>query len=184
MDSNMMPIGPTPFFYYTPEQGSDNRQPGFFNHNSAVPQQMQMYPAVPTLPSTPIYSRPNSSGSPLASTKVFHKQFPSTLTPSGSPQFSHKPGILVQGQPTHLMVKTESGESDGFYYPATPPLSTSGSSTGSPRSIDMLATPLNPMFSGLDGSENVKSEGEVENLDKWDWSSCGSPPMTPGKPIR
>jgi hypothetical protein len=39
------------------------------------------------------------------------------------------------------------------------------------------------MFSGLDGfegAEGVKAE-QLENFPNVDWSSCASPPMTPGK---
>ena len=61
MDPNMMAsqmMGPTPFFYYTPDMAVENRQHGHFSQHPGVQQQMQMYPVVPTLPSTPIYSPP------------------------------------------------------------------------------------------------------------------------------
>ncbi|ORY65906.1 uncharacterized protein BCR38DRAFT_168661 [Pseudomassariella vexata] len=164
-------MGPAPFFYYNPEPNPEHRQHGHFSQHPAL-QQMHMFPIVPTLPSTPIYSRPNSSCSqPPMPAKVFNSMS-SHMTPRASPQpTSHKAGILLQ---------TEIYD-DGFYYPATPPLSTTGSSMGSPHSNDVLATPLNPMFSGLDGCETVKLEVEVvpEQLDVLDWSSCGSPPLTP-----
>ncbi|KAI1374065.1 hypothetical protein F4677DRAFT_427022 [Hypoxylon crocopeplum] len=188
MDPTMMnsQMGPTPFFYYTPDPNPENRHHGHFSQQPGFQQmqmqQQQMFPVVPTLPSTPIYSRPNSSCSqqPIP-TKVFHA-VPSNVTPMASPQATQRPGILVQSQPTKLMLETELCDNDGFYYPATPPLSTSGSSMGSPcNTNDMLATPLNPMFSGLDGCEMVKPEVETvpEHLENLDWASCGSPPLTP-----
>ncbi|KAI0013365.1 hypothetical protein F4779DRAFT_613514 [Xylariaceae sp. FL0662B] len=193
MDSTtMMPsqMGPAPFFYYTPDPNPENRQHGHFSQHPGFQQMQQqqhqpqqpMYPVVPTLPSTPIYSRPNSSSSqqPIPA-KVFNT-VPSNVTPMASPQASQRPGIFVQNQPAKLMLETELGENDGFYYPATPPLSTSGSSMGSPcNTNDVLATPLNPMFSGLDGCETVKPEIETapENVEGLDWASCGSPPLTP-----
>ncbi|KAK8125309.1 uncharacterized protein PG998_001068 [Apiospora kogelbergensis] len=90
--------------------------------------------------------------------------------------------MFLQGHAAKLMLETElMCEGDGMYYPATPPLSSSGSNMGSPGSGDMLATPLNPMFSGLDGYENAKPEMEnlPEPIEGLDWASCGSPPLTP-----
>ncbi|KAI0842890.1 hypothetical protein F5Y06DRAFT_75912 [Hypoxylon sp. FL0890] len=186
MDPTMMAsqMGPTPFFYYTPDPNPENRHHGHFSQQPGFQQmqQQQVFPVVPTLPSTPIYSRPNSSCSqqPIPA-KVFNA-VPSNVTPIASPQATQRPGILVQSQPTKLMLETELCDNDGFYYPATPPLSTPGSSMGSPcNTNDMLATPLNPMFSGLDGCEMVKPEVETvpDNLENLDWASCGSPPLTP-----
>ena len=45
----------------------------------------------------------------------------------------------------------------------------------------MLQTPLNPMFSGLDGREACAMDGELERFPSLDWSACASPPLTPGK---
>ncbi|KAI0845126.1 hypothetical protein F5Y00DRAFT_265878 [Daldinia vernicosa] len=189
MDPTMMSsqMGPTPFFYYTPDPNPENRHHGHFSQQPGFQQmqQQQVFPIVPTLPSTPIYSRPNSSCSqqPL-SAKVFGA-VSSNMTPMASPQAIHRPAIMLQNQPMKLALETELCDHDGFYYPATPPLSTSGSSMGSPcNTNDMLATPLNPMFSGLDGldgCEMVKPEVETmpENLENLDWANCGSPPLTP-----
>ncbi|KAK8088863.1 cutinase G-box binding protein [Apiospora hydei] len=196
MDPNMMSsqmMGPTPFFYYTPDMTAENRQYGHFSQHPGVQQQMQMYPVVPTLPSTPIYSRPNSSCSqPSAPTPVF-KPVTSNMTPAASPRSApHKPAMYMPGHAAKLMLETElMCEGDGMYYPATPPLSSAGSSMGSPGGGDMLATPLNPMFSGLDGYENAKPEIDnlPETIEGLDWASCGSPPLTPvylqsAQPIR
>lgn len=179
-------MGPTPFFYYTPDPNPENRHHGHFSQKQPGFQQMQqqMFPVVPTLPSTPIYSRPNSSCSQQTMPTQVFNTVPSNATPVASPQATQRPGIFVQSQPSKLMLETELCDNDGFYYPATPPLSTSGSSMGSPcNTNDMLATPLNPMFSGLDGCEMVKPEVETipEHLENLDWASCGSPPLTPGR---
>lgn len=175
----MMAMGAAPFFYYNPDPNSEHRQHGHFSQHPSLQQQMQMYPVVPTLPSTPIYSRPNSS----CSQPPVYNGMPTHMTPMASPQFTSQKHVgLAQGHPSKLMLETEFCESDGFYYPATPPLSTSGSNIGSPNSHEILATPLNPMFSGLDGRENVKPEVEAvpEHVENLDWSTCESPPLTPG----
>ncbi|KAI1804115.1 hypothetical protein F4811DRAFT_553117 [Daldinia bambusicola] len=189
MDTTMMSsqMGPTAFFYYTPDLNPENRHHGHFSQQPGFQQmqQQQVFPIVPTLPSTPIYSRPNSSCSqqPLPP-KVFGA-VPSNMTPMASPQATQRPTMLLQSQPMKLALETELCDHDGFYYPATPPLSTSGSSMGSPcNTNDMLATPLNPMFSGLDGldgCEMVKTDIETmpDNLENLDWANCGSPPLTP-----
>jgi hypothetical protein len=48
----------------------------------------------------------------------------------------------------------------------------------------MLQTPLNPMFSGLDGMDGKPTcdmDGELESFPNLDWSACASPPLTPGE---
>lgn len=168
-------MAPATFYYYGPEAGQDNRQhahPHFTSHPGM--QQMPMYPIVPVVPSTPIYSRPSSSCSqPIVSSKVYNGNVAVAMTQMASPQpLTHKPSIVLE---------TEFRDDDS-YFPSTPPLSSSSSSViGSPSSCDMLQTPLNPMFSGLDGyegAEGIKAE-QLENFPNVDWSSCASPPMTP-----
>lgn len=174
---------PAPFYYYNPDPTPDNRQHGQFSQQPAM-QQMHMYPAVPTLPSTPVYSRPSSSCSQPAMQSKMLSAVPSNLTPMASPQMAYqRPTIMLQNCAAKLMLETELYDDNG-YYPATPALSTSGSNVGSPGSSqDMLSTPLNPMFSGLDGYENIKPDVETmpEALEGLDWSNCASPPMTPGE---
>jgi C2H2 transcription facotor len=96
----------------------------------------------------------------------------------------HKPTILIQDHSPRLMTESEIHEGEVYYYPSTPPLSTPGSVISSPSSSEMVPTPLNTVFYGLEGFEGVKEgcEGEVqsENLAGGDWARCGSPPMTPG----
>ncbi|KAF3015608.1 hypothetical protein G7054_g11035 [Neopestalotiopsis clavispora] len=185
MDPNMMAsqvMIPAPFYYYNPDPNQEARQHGHFSQQPSL-QQMPMYPVVPTLPSTPIYSRPSSSCSQPAMQQQpkMLSAIPANLTPMASPQMGHqRPTIMLQNCAAKLMLETDMYDSD--FYPATPALSTTGSNVGSPGSSnDMLATPLNPMFSGLDGYENVKPDVESlpESLDVLDWSSCTSPPMTP-----
>ncbi len=173
------------FFYYNPDPSADNRQQGHFMprpNAHALPQQHQMtvFPVVPTLPSTPlpstpVYSRPGSACSQPAMHPKMFGGVPLTLTPQASPQLlHHKPSIVLD---------TDLSEADGLYYPSTPPLSSSGSVISSPGSCDILQTPLNPMFSGLDGFESKETcdnDGQLESFPNLDWSSCASPPMTPG----
>ncbi|GAW18271.1 hypothetical protein ANO14919_077450 [Xylariales sp. No.14919] len=177
MDPNMMnaQMGQASFFYYTPDPNPENRQHGHFSQHPGFQQmQQQMFPIVPTLPSTPIYSRPNSSSSQQAMSAKMFATVPSNVTPQ-------RPNGFVASHPGKLMLETDMSDNDGFYYPATPPLSTSGSSMGSPAHMqDVLSTPLNPMFSGLDGCEMIKADDETSKpLENLDWASYGSPPVTP-----
>jgi hypothetical protein len=118
--------------------------------------------------------------------QIFHNGFPVNMTPMASPRpMYQKPTILIQDHTPRLMIESELNENDMYYYPSTPPLSASGSVMNSPASHDVLQTPMNTVFYGLEGFEGVKEgcEGEVqsENLAGGDWARCGSPPMTPGK---
>jgi hypothetical protein len=177
-------MGPSPFFYYNPDPKPDNRQHGHFSqHPNNV--QVPVYHHIQTLPSTPMYSRPNSSCSQPSMQQQMFSGFPTNMTPMASPRpMYQKPTILIQDHSPRLMMECDSNESDAYYYPSTPPLSTSGSVISSPSSCDILPTPMNATFYGLEGFEGVKvgCEGEVqsENLAGGDWARCGSPPMTPG----
>jgi len=145
-------MGQAPFYYYNAESKN---------------QHMGMYPMVPTPPSTPIYSRPNSSCSQPPT--LMSNGPTSVMTPVASPpNMAHKPAIML-----------ETDFCDSGYFPSTPPLSTSGSAVGSPKSFDVLQTPMNPMFSGMDGFDGIKDVLEPVEACVLDWSSCGSPPMTP-----
>lgn len=187
MDPNMMAsqiMGPAPFFYYNPDPNTDNRQHGHFSQHPALQQQMHMYPVVPILPSTPIYSRPSSSCSQPPMPARMYNHVPSHVTPMASPQMNtQRPSIFIQNHSAKLMLETDMYDHDNYYYPATPPLSSSGSSNvGSPDGNDILATPMNPMFSGVEACENLKPDVEAipECLE---WSNCESPPLTPGKSL-
>ncbi|KAL2758779.1 hypothetical protein ACRALDRAFT_2026242 [Sodiomyces alcalophilus JCM 7366] len=143
----------------------------------AVMGQLPMYPMVPTLPSTPTYSRPNSSSSqqPPPSVPTLYSNGPGAFTPLASPQ-PHSAG--TNQKPTILL--DTKGLDDALWFPSTPPLSSAASSVSSPnQQCDMLQTPMNPMFSGLDGLEDGKETLESIENPILDWSICGSPPMTP-----
>lgn len=168
------------FFFYSPDPNPESRQHGRFlpqqHQQHPAFQQMPMLPIVAPLPSTPVYSRPSSSCSqPPLLPKGFNSfpMLPSTLTPVASP-------VPIALKPT-IVLDTELSEVEGLYSPSTPPLSTSGSAISSPASCDMLQTPLNPMFSGLDSKEGCDVDGELESFPSLDWSACASPPLTPGK---
>lgn len=150
--------------------------PIFFQHDfTSKPRQAQFpqnqlgaYPTVPILPSTPMYSRPGSACSPAP---VLLNNGPCNANSSESPAVHNKPLIMLEAE-----------FSDNPYFPTTPPLSTSGSAVGSPRTFDVLQTPMNPMFSGLDGfGAGVKPILEPVENSVLGWASGGSPPMTPGK---
>lgn len=150
------------------------------------------FPSVPMLPSsplpsTPVFSRPSSSCSqppmPQQSKPSFTSAPQQVLTPQASPvrmhQQLHRPTIVLDTE------SYESGSHDGLCYPQTPALSVAGSAISSPG--DMLSTPMNPMFSGLDHGalamkEDVDAQQPIEQFPHLDWHHCaGSPPMTPRK---
>lgn len=192
------------FFYYSPDPNPENRHHGHFiphpqpqSHHAhpyaphSMPQQMQMFPQVPVLPSTPLpstpgFSRPSSSCSQPPMHIQGKHSFTSApqqqvLTPQASPVRVHQ----ALHRPTIVLDTVKFDESEGMCYPQTPPLSAAGSVMGSPGSCDMLATPLNPMFSGLEGTPmGVKEEVSVlpvEQFPMLEWNTCSSPPMTPSK---
>jgi hypothetical protein len=145
----------SPFYYQ-----NDPRQ-----HALYAPQQAPM-PMYSMVPAHAMYAHAG------AKAPVLYSNGPSVMTPTGSPRpvASHKPTILLD---------TDLG--DNAYSPSTPPLSTSGSTVGSPRNTDILQTPMNPMFSGLEDLSMPKEVFEPAETTVLDWASCGSPPMTPGE---
>ncbi|KAH0541642.1 hypothetical protein FGG08_003873 [Glutinoglossum americanum] len=188
-------LSQSPFFYYNPDPKPDHRQHGHFsphptstnNQYHHFQPQMQGNEQPMPLPSSVIYSRPSSA----SSQSQFKSQAPvqSAMTPMASPQpLCQKPTVLIQDNTPHLLpLDTACAASDMYFFPSTPPLSTSGSSISSPpSSCGMLPTPINGNGNvfGLEYFEGVKEgcEGEVqsENLVGGDWSRFGSPPMTPG----
>lgn len=162
-------IAQAPCYFFNPESKQDGRQHGHFQPSM----QQMMYPTVPMLPSTPAYSRPNSACSQLQGQAHPGNPQGAVMTPIASPQsLSQKPTIMVE---TEIR--------DDMYYPSTPPLSTSGSAVGSPNSCDVLQTPMNPMFSGLDGMAGLKETFEATDSFAVDLANTTSPPLTPGKTI-
>ncbi|KAI9834842.1 MAG: hypothetical protein M1819_002750 [Sarea resinae] len=188
---NMQPqmFGQSSFFYYNPDPSPEHKQHGHFTpHPNTLPSNapMQPYQEMPfTLPSNVAYNRPTSAGSQPLSQNL--ASFPQTMvTPIASPRpMSQKPTILVQHKsPLLHPLELDCTGPDVYFFPSTPPLSTSGSTTSSPPSIyDLLPTPVNGAFSETESFEGVKEgcEGEVhaEILAGGDWARSGSPPMTP-----
>lgn len=204
MMAQQQAMGPA-FYYYSPDPHAENRQHGQFipqqayaSHPMQQQQQQQAqhqhmsFPPVPMLPSsplpsTPVFSRPSSSCSqppmPQQSKPSFTSAPQQVLTPQTSPvrmhQQLHRPTIVLDTD------RYESGSHDGMCYPQTPALSVAGSAISSPG--DMLSTPMNPMFSGLDHGamamkEDVDAQQPIEQFPHLDWHHCGgSPPMTPRK---
>ena len=144
----------------------------------------------------PAMSLPSSALCPLSSTspvqmqtQALYNQVHLHAGSVASPRpMCQKPTILVQDNASHLLgLDTDCINSDMYAFPSTPALSASGSAMGSPPSTcEILPTPVNGnVFFGLENLEGVKQgcEGEVqsENLAGGDWTSMGSPPMTPGK---
>lgn len=179
-------MGQSPFFYYNPDPKPDNRQHGHFSQHPSNIQVPMYHPHVQPMPSTPIYSRPNSSCSqPPMHPHMYNAGFQTHMTPMASPRpMYQKPTILIQDHSPRLMIDSDCHDGDMYYYPSTPPLSASGSVMSSPSNCDVIQTPMNTIFMGLEGFEGVKQgcQGEVqsENLASGDWQRCGSPPMTPG----
>ena len=113
-----------------------------------------------------MYSKPNACAQP----PTLYSNGPALMTPAGSPRSVHtKPTIMLDT------------DFDTSYMPSTPPLSASGSTVGSPASYEALQTPMNPMFSGLENGECVKEVIEPVDAAVLDWSSCGSPAVSPSK---
>ncbi|KAL5391465.1 hypothetical protein DPSP01_001330 [Paraphaeosphaeria sporulosa] len=168
-------MGQAPFFYYNPDPTSEKaRQHGHFTPHPSG-QQQQMFHAQMLL------QRPSSSSS-SPSTPYQTSFGHSLMTPVASPQpMYQKPTILVQPQDSPFLHPIDT---DFTFSPATPPLSSCGSSVSSPpSSCDVLPTPVQPFFPG-EGIEGVKQGCEEEVFTEIlapgaDWSGSASPPMTP-----
>ncbi|KAF1943414.1 hypothetical protein EJ02DRAFT_133143 [Clathrospora elynae] len=171
------PMHPTqamqsPFFYYNPEpQGENTRQHGHFTPHPSGQSTFQ--------PQNMYYQRPTSSNSQMSYPQTAYAN--QMLTPVASPQpMYQKPTILIQPQDSPYLHPLDT---DYSFAPATPPLSSCGSSMSSPPSTcDVVSTPLHDLFPG-EGIEGVKQgcEGEVfsEILSAGlEWRST-TPPMTP-----
>lgn len=171
------PIHPTqamqsPFFYYNPDpHGENTRQHGHFTPHPSGQSTFQ--------PQNMYYQRPTSANSQMSYPQTAYAN--QMLTPVASPQpMYQKPTILIQPQDSPYLHPLDT---DYSFSPATPPLSSCGSSISSPpSSYDVLPTPLHDMFPG-EGIEGVKQgcEGEVfsEILSAGlEWRST-TPPMTP-----
>ena len=108
-------------------------------------------------------------------------------TPLASPQPLHQKALIFAQSDVHaLSLDTEYANNEITTYPATPPLSVSGSSiSSSPRTCGELVTPHDMAFFSSEKFEGVKEgcEGDVQSeiLAGGNWTRCGSPPMTPGE---
>ena len=179
------------FFYYNPEMSAESRQNALFTpHPSmAMPSvhaqhfQQPLYGSEATVHPPMMLERPLSASSQTLVPAPLPFQ-PSMASIASPRPVSHKPAmIFTEGR--SLAVDTQCLESDGYAYPATPPLSVSGSTVSSPpMSSGILPTPTNPVFFG-GNIEGVKEgcEGEVKSeiLAGEDWARAGSPPLTPGE---
>lgn len=178
-------MGQSPFFYYNPDPvGENTRQHGHFTphpHGKATlafhAQSQDAY-----FPPNVLFKRPSSSNSQASFSQAAYANH--MLTPVASPQpMYQKPTILIQQQDSPYLHPLDTDLSDLRFAPATPPLSSSGSSVSSPPSVyDGMSTPLDAFFPG-EGIEGVKQgcEGEVfsEILAAGADFRSTSPPMTP-----
>ncbi|KJR86788.1 uncharacterized protein SPSK_02296 [Sporothrix schenckii 1099-18] len=189
------PMAPAAYFVYTPEQ-TDARRHGAFIPQQPQQQQQPQAAYYYMMPATPTYSRPNSSSSQqpqpvLMSQPQAPKSFPHGAA-APFPAAAYIVGSNARrsvagptGKPTIMLETDFDVDGHGLRLPSTPPLSSTASSAiGSPSACDMLATPLNPMFSGLDSFEAAKDTANAvdvaaEQFNAAAWSNCASPPFTP-----
>lgn len=172
-------MGQSPFFYYKPDVAGENtRQHGHFTPHPSG-QNTQAFQPMPQDAYNMLYKRPSS-----ASSQSYPHPAYNMLTPVASPQpMYQKPTILIHEQNSPYLHPIDTDFSDLRFAPATPPLSSSGSSVSSPPSTcDMVPTPVNGLFFGA-GIEGVKQGCEDEVFSEIlaataDWRSA-SPPMTP-----
>ena len=185
---NPQAMASQPFFYYNPEPSADPRQQGLFTpHPSAIvpSHQLPRYPH-------PMYVH-DVMERPASAQMYLPSQHPAAMA-GGSPHggivsprpLYQKPTALFTERPLHLDTDcAPGGAGEAYMYPATPPLSMSGSSISSPpMSSGMLPTPTGPVFFS-ENIEGVKEGCEVdvksEILAGGDWARCGSPPLAPGE---
>lgn len=188
--------GQSPFFYYNPDPHPEHRQHGHFSpHPSGVPNNYQLQHFPPQIynqevmmqaPPQILYSRPSSSDSHFYAQPKTPFSMQSAVTPMASPRpLTQKSTFLSQHDGRLLSLNTDCDGPEVFFYPSTPPLSTSGSAISSPPSTcGVLPTPVHGLFFSLENIEGVKegceSEVQSEILAGADFTRCGSPPLTPG----
>jgi hypothetical protein len=172
------------FYYYNPEQhGQFSQQPSAIAPSHQLHQfQQQMYPSG-LMMQQQIQQQPQNVSSD-SHMYMSPSSYSMQSRPSPRPLYQ-KPLFMIQEEGQSLSLDTDCLVHDGYMYPSTPPLSTSGSAINSPpMSCGILPTPVNSSFS-IENIEGVKEgcEGEVttEILAGGDWTRCGSPPLTPGK---
>lgn len=155
--------GQPAFFYYNPEQASNNQTNTLFTQSPSglSPSQHLYLQRQHIQPMLPMHTLPSS-----------------TSIASPRPMYQKPQHIFTNSS---LILKTDCRDYDA-YYPATPPLSISGSNVNSPpMSSGILPTPTNACF--MENMEGVKEGCEVELnsiiLAGEDWTRAGSPPLTP-----
>ena len=189
-------LGQSPFYYYNPETSTEHGQHGLFSTQpNTTPESVQgqqfqhimyhqgmmMHGQVQTM-----YPRPSSSDAPAYLPPKTNFPTQSMLTPLASPRPLHqKVAFLYQHDGPQLSLDTGCKTPDVYFYPSTPPLSVSGSTTSSPPSTcGILPTPVTGPLFALENIEGVKEgcEGEVQSeiLAGGEWTRCCSPPLTPG----
>ena len=188
---NPQAMAQSPFFYYNPEQSADHRQHGLFSpHPSTVVstnhlqhfQHPVLSQEVVSQQASRMNERPSSSKSRVYMATSFPLQ--SNMTPVASPRPIYQKPATIFTEGRQFMFDAERDEADGYIFPATPPLSISGSTMSSPpMSSGILPTPTAAVFfaENIEGvKEGCESEVKSEILAGGDWARCGSPPLTPG----
>ena len=187
---NSQTMAQSPFFYYNPEQSADHRQHGLFSpHPNTVVSSYRRQPQPQILPqevmnqqASRMHERPSSSDSHMYMAAPFPLQ--SSMTPIASPRPMYQKPTMIFTEGRQFALDGERDNIDGYMYPATPPLSISGSTISSPpMSSGILPTPTGAVFfaENIEGvKEGCESEVKSEILAGGDWARCGSPPLTPG----
>jgi len=156
------PMGQSAFFYYNPEQTSENRSQGYFT------------PAPTSVPVTDYFQfqpafRPQSAGPQM----LYSQGMP---TPSASPKpYLQKSAMHLQQDHMPFMMRL-----DTSHVPSTPTLSASGSFTSTHMD--------SPAACGLDyfgqpfiGVKTGHEEEVFSDVLSAEWTNQNSPPMSPGK---
>ena len=162
-------MGQSAFFYYNPEQTSENRNQGYFTPApTSMPMQVDYFAYQPTF-------RPQS-----AAPQMLYSQGMPTPTASPKARFQ-KPTILLQQEHAPFMLRL-----DTHHMPSTPTLSAGSSFSStyidSPPVCNVHQTSVDFDYFGQP-FENVKRcEEEIfsEALSA-EWTNQHSPPLTPGK---
>jgi hypothetical protein len=187
---NPQVMAQAPFYFYNPEQQQQQHNGAHRPHDLFTPHpgsmvsagHMQQYSQQPMYPSemmAQVKDRPSSAGSHMYMQSTPYAMF---QTPIASPRPTYQRPAMHFHEGLSLDTECVT-EADRYMYPATPPLSISGSSTSSPpMSCGILPTPTGGMFT----SENMPGvkegcEGEVQSeiLAGENWTRKGSPSLTP-----
>lgn len=187
-------VSESPFFYYNPDSKPEHRHHGHFSPHPQLQSyhvpfpQRQSQDLIMPFPSHLLYQRPASSDCHVSTYQSVSYVPESIMTPAASPRSVYpKPAVFVHSDSPYVQ-PLETDFRNFHCSPATPPFSTSGSSTNSPPSTyGVLSSSVNPAFFPVEGLKGVKQgcEGEVftEILAGAEWARQGSPPMSPGEHI-